>query len=152
MDRVLPSVAAAASGILVGLAMVATRFVIDQTEPASLALLRYAIASLCLLPAVPMSARVRLARRDVVPIALLGINLPRRPHRALELRPSVYRFGPRRRDLRHLAAVDHGLRRGAALRFETLTPFKSAGVILTIFGIDLELSGKLSFQGTVAGA
>ena len=39
----LPIVAATASGILVGSAMVATRFVIGQTAPASLALLRYLI-------------------------------------------------------------------------------------------------------------
>jgi len=39
----LPIAAAAATGILVGSAMVATRFVIDQTAPASLALLRYLI-------------------------------------------------------------------------------------------------------------
>jgi len=47
--------------------MVATRFVVDQTGPASLALLRYAIGVLVLLPAVLVAAR------DVAPIALLGI-------------------------------------------------------------------------------
>ena len=36
----LPIAAGAVSGILVGSAMVATRFVIDQTHPASLALWR----------------------------------------------------------------------------------------------------------------
>ena len=52
MQGVLPMVAAAVAGILVGAAMVATRFVIEQTEPVSLALLRFVIGSLCLLPAV----------------------------------------------------------------------------------------------------
>jgi drug/metabolite transporter (DMT)-like permease len=55
--------------------MVATRFVVDQTGPASLALLRYAIGFCCLLPVVLLSAeRTRFARRDLLPIALLGIT------------------------------------------------------------------------------
>ena len=48
--RVWPAVASAAAGILVGAAMVATRFVVAQTGPASLALLRYTIGFCCLLP------------------------------------------------------------------------------------------------------
>jgi drug/metabolite transporter (DMT)-like permease len=70
----LPPAAAAATGILVGSAMVATRFVIDQTAPASLALFRYAIGFCCLLPPVILSGRVRLERRDLLPIGLLGIT------------------------------------------------------------------------------
>jgi drug/metabolite transporter (DMT)-like permease len=69
----LASVAASASGILVGSAIVSTRFVIVQTGPPSLALLRYTIGFCCLLPPVLMAARVRFAPRDLVPIALLGI-------------------------------------------------------------------------------
>src|SRR5262249_61387278 len=53
--------------------MVATRFVVDQTGPASLALLRYAIGVLVLLPAVLVAARPRFAARDLAPIAALGI-------------------------------------------------------------------------------
>jgi len=53
--------------------MVATRFVVEQTGPVSLALLRYAIGVLVLLPAVLLAARPRFAARDVAPIALLGI-------------------------------------------------------------------------------
>jgi len=51
MAKLLPIAAAAASGILVGTAIVATRFVINQTGPASLALLRYTIGfCACCLP------------------------------------------------------------------------------------------------------
>ena len=59
MDRhhLLPSAVAAANGILVGSAMVATRVVVDQAGPASLALLRYAIGFCCLLPAVVIAGR-----------------------------------------------------------------------------------------------
>lgn len=71
---ILPITAAAATGILVGAAMVATRFVIDQTAPASLAFLRYSIWFCCLLPPLLMSARVRFDRHGLAPIALLGIT------------------------------------------------------------------------------
>ena len=60
--------------ILVGAAMVATRFVIDQTTPASLAFLRYLIGTCCLLPAFLASGTVRFERRDLLPIAVLGIT------------------------------------------------------------------------------
>ena len=73
--RVRPAAASAATGILVGAAMVATRFVVHQTGPASLALLRYAIGFCCLVPVVLLSReRTRFARRDLLPIALLGIT------------------------------------------------------------------------------
>src|SRR5438094_8948932 len=70
----LPAVVAAVNGILVGSAMVATRVVVHEAGPASLALLRYAIGFCCLLPAVLVAGRVRFAWRDVTPIALLGIT------------------------------------------------------------------------------
>ena len=69
----LPAAAAAVIGIQVGAAMVATRFVVDQTGPASLAMLRYLIGFACLAPAVALSARVRFERQDIAPVALLGI-------------------------------------------------------------------------------
>src|SRR5436190_6185679 len=73
MARFLAAAAAAATGVQVGSAMVATRFVVEQTGPVSLALLRYAIGVLVLLPAVVAVGRPRFAPRDVAPIALLGI-------------------------------------------------------------------------------
>ncbi len=66
--------AAAATGIQVGSAMVATRVVVDQAGPASLALLRYAIGFLCLLPVALAMPRPAFAARDLAPIALLGIT------------------------------------------------------------------------------
>ena len=46
---------------------------IDQTDPASLALLRYAIGFLCLLPPALLAGPLRFQGRDILPIALLGI-------------------------------------------------------------------------------
>lgn len=68
------ALAAAVTGVQVGAAMVATRFVIDQTGPASLALLRYAIGALVLLPVLLAASRVRIAGRHLLPIALLGVG------------------------------------------------------------------------------
>ncbi|MBL8675265.1 MAG: EamA family transporter, partial [Rhodospirillales bacterium] len=65
--------AAAGSGVLVGAAMVASRHAIDQTTPAALALLRYVVGVLCLLPMVAAIPRTRFAPGDIVPVALLGI-------------------------------------------------------------------------------
>src|SRR5947209_8875991 len=72
MTRFLPVAAASVNGILVGSTIVATRFVIGQTSPASLALLRYFVGFCCLLPPVLWSARVPFERRDLAPIGLLG--------------------------------------------------------------------------------
>jgi drug/metabolite transporter (DMT)-like permease len=61
--------------VLVGAALVATRSVVDQAGPASIALLRYAIGFCCLVPPVLLtSGWPRFARRDLLPIALLGIG------------------------------------------------------------------------------
>jgi len=65
--------AAATSGMLVGAGIVATRFVIAQTHPVSLALLRYGVGLLCLLPVVAFAPRVRFRRQDVLPMAALGV-------------------------------------------------------------------------------
>src|SRR2546428_9750054 len=141
MARFLAAAAAAATGVQVGSAMVATRFVVDQTGPTSLALLRYAIGFCCLLPVLCLSAGpVRFARRDVLPIALLGIT----------------QFGIL------IALLNHGLRFipsaraalifatfplltmlvAAAVGHERLTLPKTAGVLLTIAGVALTLGEK----------
>ena len=73
MSRRAGLVAAAATGIQVGLGIVATRFVVDQAGPVSLAFFRYALAFLCLLPVALKIAPWPFARRDVIPVVLLGI-------------------------------------------------------------------------------
>jgi len=70
----LAVLAAAVTGIQVGAAITATRYVAADISPASLAFLRYAIGVACLVPAVALAQRVRFARRDIVPIAALGIG------------------------------------------------------------------------------
>ena len=148
--RFWSAAAAAVTGVQVGSAMVATRFVADQTGPASLALLRYVIGVCCLMPPMLLARhRVRFAARDLAPIALLGIT----------------QFGIL------IALLNYGLRSipsaraalifatfplltslvAAALGRERLTSSKLAGVLLTILGVGLALGDKTLQPGVGDG-
>ena len=136
----LASAAAAVSGILVGSAIVAMRFVIAQTGPASLALLRYAIGFCCLLPAALLAGRVRFAARDLVPIALLGIT-------QFGILIALLNFGlqfiPSGRAALIFATFPLlTMLLAAALGQERLTAAKSLGVLLTIAGVAFALGEK----------
>ena len=148
MVRFLPIAAAAATGILVGSAMVATRFVIDQTAPASLALLRYSIGFCCLLPPVLLSARVRFERRDLLPIGLLGITqfgiLIALLNYALQFIPSA------RAALIFATMPLLTMMLATALGHERLTLAKTLGVLLTIVGVGFALGEKAVQRGGVA--
>jgi drug/metabolite transporter (DMT)-like permease len=147
MTGVLPTAAAAASGILVGSAIVATRFVIDQTGPASLALLRYLIGFFCMLPPVLLSGRVRFERRDLVPIALLGITqfgiLVALLNYGLKFIPSA------RAALIFATFPLLTMILAAVLGQERLTLAKALGVSFTIMGVGLAL-GEKAIQGVDA--
>ena len=147
--RFLPVAAAASTGILVGSAMVATRFVVDQTGPASLALLRYVIGFCCLLPVVLLSAeRTRFAGRDLLPIALLGIT-------QFGILIWVLNYGLRfipsgRAALIFATFPLLTMVFAAALGHERLTLPKILGVLLTIAGVGLAL-GEKAIQGGGTG-
>jgi drug/metabolite transporter (DMT)-like permease len=70
----LAVLAAAATGVQVGAAITATRYVATDISPASLAFLRYLIGVACLVVPLGLAARVRFAPRDIAPIALLGVG------------------------------------------------------------------------------
>src|SRR5205085_4442555 len=57
--------AAAITGIQVGAAITATRYVAADISPAALAFLRYAVGVACLLPAIALARRVRFAPADI---------------------------------------------------------------------------------------
>jgi drug/metabolite transporter (DMT)-like permease len=142
---VRPVAAAAATGILVGSAMVATRVVVHQAGPASLALLRYAIGVCCLLPIVLLSGRVRFAARDVLPIAALGIT-------QFGILIALLNYGlayiPSARAALIFATLPLlTLLLSAALGRERLTMTKSAGVVLTIVGVGFALGEKALQRG-----
>lgn len=140
---------AAATGVQVGAAITATRYVAADISPASLAFLRYAIGVVCLIPAVSMAPRVRFARPDIVPIAALGIG----------------QFGVL------IALLNYGLRtvpagRGALifasfplitlvvaalLGHERVTVRKIAGILATLAGVALALGDKIFGAGSLTG-
>jgi drug/metabolite transporter (DMT)-like permease len=137
--------AAAATGVQVGSAMVATRLVIDQTGPASLALLRYAIGLLVLLPAVLVGARPRFAARDLVPIAALGIV---QFGVLIALLNYGLRFVPSARAALIFATVPLlTMLLAVGLGHERLGVAKVAGVLLTIAGVAMALGEKALGRG-----
>ena len=145
-----PTAAAVATGVLVGSAMVATRVVVHETGPASLALWRYGIGVCCLLPAVLWGGRMRFARRDLVPIALLGIT-------QFGILIALLNFG-----LAYIPAARAALLfatlplltmlLAAALGRERLTRSKVTGVLLTIVGIAAALGEKALGRGPASDA
>ena len=145
----LPSAAAAATGILVGAGIVATRFVIDQTHPASLALLRYTIGFGCLLPPVVLAGRVRFASRDLVPIAFLGIV---QFGVLIALMNFGLQFIPSGRAALIFATFPLlTLLLAATLGQERLTAVKTLGVVLTIVGVACALGEKAIEWGRAEG-
>jgi drug/metabolite transporter (DMT)-like permease len=142
----LPIAAAATNGVLVGAAIVATRFVIGETSPASLALLRYAIGALCLLPPVLLAERPRFKRRDLVPMALLGIG---QFGVLVTLLNHALRFIPAARAALIFATFPLlTMVLAALLGRERLTLAKTMGVLLTILGVALALGEKALARGS----
>lgn len=137
----LTLLAAAGVGVQVGAAMVATRFVVDQLEPASLAMLRYAIGFLCLAPLLRGKAWLHFRPADMLPIAALGIL-------QFGALIALINFG-----LKHISAGRAALiftcfplltmLIAAALGQERLTWRKSLGVAFTVLGVALALGEKL---------
>lgn len=65
--------AAAFASVFFGASVTATRFVVANMDPLVLALLRYLLGALCLLPFVAAGPRSPLSQRDLLGAALLGV-------------------------------------------------------------------------------
>lgn len=147
---VLAALAAAATGLLVGSSMVATRAVIHETTPVALALLRYALGLLCLAVPTLLGPRVRVRRADLLPIAALGIG-------QFGVLILLLNFGLQRVSA-GLGALLFAmlplltLLLGAALRLEPLTAPKALGVALSIAGVGLAVGGLPGGSGGAAAA
>ncbi len=70
---VVPMLSSAAASIITGIALVATRYVVHQTDGLTVAMLRYCVATACLLPIAALAYPVAIRRRDMLAIAALGI-------------------------------------------------------------------------------
>ena len=152
-----PLVAAAATGVQVGAAIVASRFAVAEIPPLTLAMLRYAIGFACLLPfawreairavRAPALAPVAGSRgRDLLAMAALGIG-------QFGILIALLNFG-----LQHVGAAQAALifslfplltlLLSAALGQERITWQLLAGVLLSIGGVALALGPKLEIGAT----
>jgi drug/metabolite transporter (DMT)-like permease len=138
--------AAAATGSQVGATIVATRYVIDQTDPLTLTLLRYAIGGTVLIPFALAARRVPWRPRDLLPIAALGVVQFGVVVALLNYALQTISAG--RASLIFATFPLLTMVFAAALRHERLTVMKSAGVGLTVLGVGLTLGEKAFLPGS----
>lgn len=158
MQANLALLAAAATGVQVGAAIVASRMVVADVQPLTLAMLRYAIGLLCLLPFIfrpfgplaldssALSAIKRVAFSDLAAMAALGLG-------QFALLIALLNFG-----LQHIGAAQAALifslfplltmLLSAALGREPISARLGCGVLLSITGVAVSLAPKLASFGT----
>ncbi|OUR77200.1 hypothetical protein A9Q83_11830 [Alphaproteobacteria bacterium 46_93_T64] len=136
-----PVFAALFTGFQVGAALVASRYVIDQTTPATLAMLRYSIGFLCLIPFISFAKNFSFRPRDLLPICILGVFqfgvLVALLNYALQYLPSarvalIFATFPLQTMI--LAAI---------FGKEPLSRYKTIGVLLSIAGVVIALGESL---------
>ena len=139
--------AAAATGVQVGAAIVASRFAVAEVPPLTLAMLRYALGFACLLPfawrivtATP-PASVRPPPRDLAAMAALGIG-------QFGVLIALLTFGLQRMPAAQAALIFSlfpllTLALATALGREKATVSLLAGVLLSIAGVACTLVPKL---------
>ncbi|MEJ2666328.1 MAG: DMT family transporter [Deinococcales bacterium] len=141
----LVTLAAAGTGVQVGAAMVASRFALHALGSADLALLRYALALALVLPAALAARRRRWARRDVLPVALLGITQFGVVIVLLNL--SLERLPAGLAALLFTTAPLQALLLASAIGQERLTRLKVVGALVALAGVALALDAPLSVGG-----
>lgn len=148
--RVWPAVAvAAAVGIQVGAATVASRWVVGEVGPATLALLRYAIGACCLLPFFLAAPRVRMAGCDLAAISALGIG-------QFGILVALLNVGLLTVTAAHAVLLFSTfplmtMLLAAGLGRERLTAAKTLGVLLSFAGVALALLDKLAVEEAGSG-
>ncbi len=126
--------------MLTGASIVATRYVVDQTDPVTLAFLRYLIAVACLLPVTIWLLRYhRPSPRDLLALAVLGLAF-------FGLFPWLFTLS-----LQYTTAARGALALATAplmalgiatvLRMEPFGVVKLAAVLTAIIGVAIALSG-----------
>jgi len=150
----LASLVASGTGFQVGAALVATRLVVDQAGPASLAFLRYSIAFLCLLPFLLLqrpwsSGGARMTLRDGLMIS--GLGVVQFAMVVVVLNYAVTLIPAARAALIFSAFPLVAMLVAALLGQERLTWRKAAGVLLTICGVAFALGDRAFTQGSDGG-
>lgn len=151
-----PLLAAAATGVQVGAATVATRFAVAEVPPLTLAMLRYAIGFLCLAPFAwreivrnaPAASQPRVTGTrtgDLLAMAALGIG-------QFGILIALLNYGLQRIDAAQAALIFSlfpllTLLLSAALGRERITWPLASGVLLSIAGVAVDLGPKLAAPG-----
>lgn len=137
----LANAAGIAGCMLTGASIVATRYVVGQTDPVTLAFLRYLIAIACLAPVtVWLLRRHRPSPRDLVFLAALGLAF-------FGLFPWLFtlslQFTTAARGALALATAPLiALAIASLLRMEAFGTVKLAAVLTAIIGVAIALSGS----------
>ena len=136
-----PILAAAAVGVQVGAATVASRFALPETDPISLAFMRYVVGVLSLAPFVLAQPLPRFRWRDLAPMAVLGIV-------QFAILVALLNFGLTFIPAGRAALVFSAfplltMLLGAALGLERMTARKATGVVLTMLGVGFALGDKV---------
>ena len=151
----LALLAAAATGVQIGATIVASRAVIGEVPPLTLALLRYAIALLCLAPWIlktfrPLTrtttaqAAIKFKKNDVLAIAALGVG--QFAFLVLLLNLGLQRIGAAQTALVFSLFPLLTLFLSALCGRERITAALLCGVLLSVAGVALALAPKLSTQ------
>ena len=114
------------SSCLGGTAAAITRYLAGNTDPITLAILRWGIGFLCVLPAALLLRARWPQRRDWPAVAALGLLLLRRVLRALQYRDVLHDRGARQPRAGDAAAAHHAGRRLARHRAADATQDRSA--------------------------
>lgn len=141
--------AAAAVGVQVGAATVASRAVVADVGPVSLAMLRYAIGACCLLPFFFAAPRVRFAPRDLAAVAALGIG--QFGIIIILLNFGLLYISSARAALLFATFPIMTLLLAAGLGHEKLSLGKTLGVAVCFAGVGLVLLDKLALEQTAQG-
>jgi drug/metabolite transporter (DMT)-like permease len=151
MNRIVLAHAAAATAALsAGAAVVATRFVIGETDPISLVFYRYVISVICFVPVLPaIWPRGRLDPSEYARIAMLGVLFfvffPWAFNASLQYNPAA-------RGAVGLATIPiQTLLVAAAFGREPLTAAKIAGVLLAFSGIVVAFGAAAFGRGNSDG-
>lgn len=148
--RLWPAVlVAAAVGVQVGAATVASRWVVGEVGPATLALLRYAIGACCLLPFFLAAPHVRIAGRDLA--AICGLGIGQFGILVALLNVGLLTVTAARAVLLFSSFPLMTMLLAAALGRERLTPAKTLGVLLSFAGVGLALLDKLAVAESGSG-
>ena len=140
--RSLALAAAALAGLQVGAATFVTHSVITQAGPGSLALFRYLIALVIILP-VAWRRLPAMRRPDIIPIGLLGVG--QFGLLILFLNLSLQKLDPGRVTLIFATFPIVTMVIAIAIGRERFTWRGTAGIVLTVLGVALSVGALLDF-------